>query len=303
MSLPTFDSMGTRTSRNSLPQPLIDRLFDRISEVSSLPDVALRIIELADDPNSEADDLLRTIRTDPALAMRIMRTVNSSYYALEEKVADLKQAITLLGMNEVRNLALTAYVAPLFRSTGQYRSYSRRGLWNHLVSVGLSARLIAETCGRVLPEEAYLSGLLHDVGLILIDQYMPRPFRRVLDRVSEGIPLCEAELQILGFDHANLGQFVSARWNLPERLSASIGLHHRAEQYAGPHRDMVSIVALANAFCHLKDVSSLGVRHAEMPSVGLFTQLGLRKGEVATILKRLDQVLSAANTLALAQIR
>jgi HD-like signal output (HDOD) protein len=286
-----------------LPQALIDRLFDRISEVSSLPDVALRIIELADDPTSEADDLLRAIRTDPALAMRLMRTVNSSYYALEEKVADLKQAITLLGLNEVRNLALTAYVAPLFRSSGQYRGYSRPGLWNHLVSVGLSARLIAETCGRVAPEEAYLSGLLHDVGLILIDQHLSRPFRRVLDRVSEGIPLGEAERQVLGFEHADLGQFVAARWNLPERLSASIGLHHRADQYAGPHRDMVSIVALANAFCHIKNVSSLGVRHVETPSVGLFTQLGLRKGEAASILKQLDQVLCAADALANAQIR
>lgn len=303
MSVQISDLVGTRTSRNPLPQPLIDRLFNRISEVSSLPDVALRIIELADDPKSEADDLLRVIRTDPALAMRLMRTVNSSYYALEEKVADLKQAITLLGLNEVRNLALTAYVAPLFRSTGQYLDYSRQGLWNHLVSVGLSARLIAETCGRVPPEEAYLSGLLHDVGLILIDQHLPRPFRRVLDRVGEGVPLGEAELQILGFDHADLGQFVSARWNLPEHLSASVGQHHRAEQYAGPYRDMVSIVALANAFCHLKDVPSLGVRHAEMPSVALFTQLGLRKAEVASILKRLDQVLSAANVLALAQMR
>jgi HD-like signal output (HDOD) protein len=86
--------------------------------------------------------------------MRLMRTVNSSYYALREKVADLKQAITLLGFKEVRNLSLTTYVAQLFQNTEGYGVYSRRGLWNHMVGVGMVARVVAQSCRNVAPQEA-----------------------------------------------------------------------------------------------------------------------------------------------------
>jgi len=88
----------------------------------------------------------------------------------------LKLAITLLGFKEIRNLAMTAYVAQLFTKDAGYGSHSREGLWNHLIGAGAVARLIAQTSGGVLPQEAYLAGLLHDLGLILIDQYLHKPF-------------------------------------------------------------------------------------------------------------------------------
>ena len=99
--------------------------------------------------------------------MRIMRTVNSSYYSLQNKVADLKLAITLLGFKEIRNLAMTAYVSQLFRADAGHGAYSREHLWNHFIGVGSVARLIAETTRTVPPREAYLAGLLHDLGIIL----------------------------------------------------------------------------------------------------------------------------------------
>lgn len=284
-------------------ETLIGSLFERIGEVSSLPDVALRIIALAEDPTTGSEDLLAAVRSDPALAMRLMRSVNSSYYALTEKVADLKQAITLLGFNEVRNLAFTAYVAQLFKAGTGYGQYSRRGLWNHMVAAGMVARLMARICGNVAPQEAYLAGLLHDLGLILIDQYVHNPFRRVIDALDDETPICEVERRLLGFDHAMLGEFVAAKWNLPEHLCAAIGYHHAPERYDGPHRPIVCVTALANFFCHLKGLSSLGVAETRTPSTELFAELGLRKPQVELILEELDEVLAAADTMAIVQIR
>ena len=301
--MPVAESETGKVERNEIPEELLQRLFARIGDVSSLPAVALQIVQLADDPNTGADDLLDAIRGDPALAMRIMRTVNSSYYALDQKVADLKQGITLLGFNEIRNLALTAYVAPLFRESEKHRDYTRAGLWNHMVGVGMVARYIAGLVRSVPPQEAYLAGLLHDVGLVLIDQYLHRSFCRIVDLLTEQNRLCDLELKLLGFDHAALGQFATEKWHLPEHLSVSIGSHHAPEEYSGPHRNIVYVVALANFFCHLKDLTSLGVRNVETPSPDLFSELGIHKRQMAEILAGVDEILRAAGVMAVLHMR
>ncbi len=296
-------SVAASNPQNPPNETPVGRVFERISEVSSLPEVALRIIQLADDPNTGAEELLGAVRSDPTLAMRLMRTVNSSYYALNEKVGDLKQAVTLLGFNEVRNLALTAYVAREFRDGEGHGRYVRLGLWNHMVGTAMVARMMARACGAASPQDAYLAGLLHDFGFILIDQYFHKSFCRVVDAACEDVPVCAIEMQTLGFDHAELGQYVATRWNLPDRVTAAIGAHHVPEQYCGDYPEMVIIVALANFFCHLKDLTSLGVQYVQTPPTRLFSQIGLRKEHVALILQQLDEVLAAARDMALVQIR
>jgi HD-like signal output (HDOD) protein len=282
-------------------ESLVKRLFTRISEVSTLPTVAVRIIEVANDPTTGAEDLLGAVRYDAALATRILRTVNSSYYSMQNKVADLKLAITLLGFKEIRNLAMTAYIAQLFKKRGGHGSYTREGLWNHLIGVGIVAQLIAETSGRVPPREAYLAGLLHDLGLILIDQYLNKPFRKVIDLMTEETPICEVERQVLGFDHAELGEFVAGKWNLPKHLVATIRHHHAVEEYEGDHLDMVATVALADFFCSVKGVSQLGVRNMRMPASETFASQGLSKAHVSRIWEQLDEALKAADVMALVQ--
>ncbi len=290
-------------SQRPAPQELVEQLFTRISEVSTLPHLAAQIIALVDDPTTGAEDVLEAVRADPALAMRLMRTVNSSYYGLEQQIGDLRQAITLLGFKEVRNLALTSYVAGLFRESKGYGPYSRHGLWEHLVCAGLVAREVARTCGRVPAEEAYLAGLLHDVGHLLIDQYIHQRFRRIIDALDETTPVCRLERERLGFDHAMLGEFVSVRWNLPPHLTAAVGHHHEPDVYTGEHRDMVLVVAVANFFCHLKNLPSLGVACNVILSPQHFVDLGLRKPQVSSLLARLDDLLEAAGELALAGVR
>ena len=292
-------ALDVRSPGNEPHEALLQRLFRRISEISSLPAMAIRIIEVANNLSTDAEDLLHAVQFDAALAMRIMRTVNSSYYALANKVADLKLAITLLGFKEIRNLAMTAYVAQLFKKGAGHATYTREGLWNHLIGVGVVARLIAETCRKVPPREAYLAGLLHDLGLILIDQYLHKPFCQVLDELQPDTAICDLESEILGFNHAELGHFVAAQWNLPAHLTSAICYHHVPEQYEGPHRDMVYVVALANFFANAKGRTSLGVCHPQIPPADVFTRLGLYKVEVTRIWEQLDAALESANVVAM----
>lgn len=287
------------TASPQSPETLVKRLFSRISEVSTLPTVAVKIIEVANDPGTGADDLLRVVQFDAALAARIMRTVNSSYYSMQNKVADLKLAITLLGFKEIRNLAMTAYVSQLFKKGAGHGTYTREGLWNHLIGVGIVARMIAEISHRTAPREAYLAGLLHDLGLILIDQYLNTPFCKVIDALTEETPMCEVERAHLGFDHTELGQYVGQQWCLPEHLTTTIRYHHCPLEYEGEHRDMVYVVALADFFCNAKGASPLGVRNMQTPPNEVFGGLGLSKSHVSEIWSKLDEALKSADVMAL----
>ena len=278
---------------------LIQRLFRRISEVSSLPAVALQIIEVANDPNAGAEDLHRAVQFDAALAMRIMRTVNSSYYSLQNKVADLKLAITLLGFKEIRNLAMTAYVSQLFKADAGHGAYSREHLWNHFIGVGSVARLIAETTHTVPPREAYLAGLLHDLGIILLDQYLHKPFCQIIDRLGEDVPVCDLERQVLGFDHAELGEYVAAQWNLPGHLTTTIRYHHAPLEYVGPHQAMVYTVALANFLCDAKELTSRPTSRLQVPPADVFNGIGLDKHGVSSIWGQLDATLEHADIMAM----
>ncbi len=303
MTVETFDSRDRAQVPEDTPEELVSRFVARISEVSSLPDVAVRIVRLVDDPKTCADDLSTAVRSDPSLAMRVMRTVNSAYYALDKKVADLKQAVAILGFREVRSLALTAYIASLFRSAEGHGRYTRQGLWAHMVSCGMVARLIAESSGRVGPHEAYLAGLLHDLGLILMDQYAHAAFCRIVDEVAEDRPSIELEREVLGFDHAALGQAVAHAWHLPEHLAQAIGHHHAPENCPEEHRPLAAAVAVANFLCHRQDITPLGVANVGMPSAAAFAEVGVGKSELATVAQALEETLKAADVMALVQVR
>jgi putative nucleotidyltransferase with HDIG domain len=303
MSIDLVDSAGAERTKRQIPEKLIRRMFAHIGEVSSLPAVALQIIELANNPRTGTTDLLKVVRSDPALAMRLMRTINSSYYAVNQKVADLQQAITMLGFQEVRNLALTAYVARLFQQGDESDQVLRRGMWNHMVGTAMVSRLLAEICGGIAAQEVYLGGLLHDVGLILLDEHLHKPFSRVVNALDDQASICRLEQAVFGFDHTTLGAHVAAKWHLPDQIVAAIGHHHTPEAYDGPHRAVVYMVSLADYFCGLKGVTALGVQATEKPPMQLFATLGIRKEHVSTILDRLEEVLRSADLMASVQAR
>ena len=293
---------GSTTIRSEAPpEELVKGLFARISEVSTLPAVAMRIIQVANDSTTGAADLLEVVEYDAAMAARIMRTVNSSFYSMQNKVADLKLAITLLGFKEIRNLAMTAYVAQLFKKGKGYGTYTREGLWNHMIGVGIVARLIAEVSRKTAPREAYLAGLLHDFGFILVDQYLNKPFHQLIDSLTEDRSHVEAEEEVLGFDHAALGAYVGNQWRLPEHLVATIRFHHDPTSYVGDHWAMVHTVALADFFCNAKNVSALGVRNTVTPPTQIFSALSLQKSQVNRIWENLDEALKAADVMAVIQ--
>jgi len=266
----------------------LESVVRRIHDISTIPQVALKVLEVANDPDSSASDLKEVMETDAALSARVLRFVNSSAYAVRTKITNLQQAIAYLGMKQIRNIALTASVAEMFRTDAGIEPYKRSGLWKHLVSVGICARLLAMRRRIGGFEDAFLAGLLHDIGIILEDQYLHPKFRQMIGALKPEKTLSEWETEYLGFDHCQLGEEIARQWGFPENVRAGIAYHHNPAMYRGEQIDIIRCVAVANMVCTLKGISAVGMNLIKVP-IWAVQGLNLTKTDITVLAEDLDK--------------
>ncbi len=269
----------------------LDQVVQRIDEISTLPHVAVKVMDVASDPDSGAADLKEAMECDPALCARVLRYVNSSAFAVRSKITNLQHAIAYLGLKQVRNLALTAAVSELFKGNEQIATYRRSELWRHLVAVGICSRMIALRQRFHSFEDIFLAGLLHDLGIILEDQHVHLVFRKVIGSLEEGKPLTAVEQAHLGFDHTQLGARVARQWRFPDPVSAAARYHHASANYRGEHIDVVRCVEVANLICTAKGISSVGMKLVAF-SRPAFEGLSLKRHDVLLLAESLDEELA-----------
>jgi len=260
----------------------LEAVLARIKEISTLPHIALAVIDVAKRPDAGAADLKAVVEGDPALSARVVRMVNSAAFGVRTTVTNLHQAISFLGFNQVRNLAMTASVSEIFKKDAEIGAYKRSGLWRHMVSVGIGSRLVARRLGLHAFEDAFLAGLLHDIGIILIDQHLHDDFEQLMHRVTHGSVLTELEREILGFDHCQLGERVAEEWRFPVATRAAIRWHHQSLRYNGEGADLVRCVEVANVICSVKGITSIG-RNCVAPPLATFQAIGLTRNDIVVL--------------------
>lgn len=263
------------------------RFVRTVDDISSLPHIAMRVMEVAQDPDASAAQLKKVLEEDVSLTARVLRCVNSSLFGLRNKVTNLQTAVAYLGFNQVRNLAVTASVAEIFRGGEAIGTYHREQLWRHLVSVGICARLIAMRQRLQNFEDAFLAGLLHDVGIVLLDQHAHARFCEVIAALDPNTQLVDIERGIYGFDHTEAGERIAASWKFPESSRDAIRYHHRAGDYRGEHGVIVRCVELANGICTLKGITSVGLKLARV-SPSTLTALGVSREDLLVLSNDLD---------------
>ncbi|MCR4411379.1 MAG: HDOD domain-containing protein [Thermoguttaceae bacterium] len=268
----------------------------RIDDISTLPQIALRVMQVARDESVSAAELKAVMENDPALSARVLRCVNSAAYALRTRVTNLQQAISYLGTKQIRNLAMTACVSDMFRKDERIGPYRRRELWRHLVSVGIGARLIAMRRRLADFEDAFLAGLLHDVGIVLEDQHFHEAFRRVVGGLDGTRTLGAIEREVLGFDHMMLGERLAAAWGFPEAVRGAARHHHAAMAYSGESADVIRCVEVANLLCTVKGVPSVGVKLVKVCRA-TFTALSLSQQDLKVLDEDLNRELANNATL------
>jgi putative nucleotidyltransferase with HDIG domain len=224
------------------------------TELPPLPGSALRVAALAQDVNSSTRAIADAIGADPALATRVLRAANSPLYGMERRVTALTVAVGALGNQALHLLVIMSATSDHFDRMSR-RSPAARALWEHSVAVSLAARELIQALGMRGGEEAFLCGLLHDIGKLLLLRYDQEQYEqlRECERESE---LLEREKEIYGYTHAQVGALVARRWGLPEEISYAIYNHHQPSE-AGQFMFMARVIDAADG---LANSAGLGLR-------------------------------------------
>lgn len=233
----------------------VDDILSRVRSLPALPTVVYKLLKLVEAPTSTAADLSEVISKDQALTARILRLVNSSFYALRCEVVKVSHAIALLGFVAIKNLALGLGVIDMFGRSRNGGELSGEGFWEHSLCCATAARLIAEHVRFTPAEEAFVAGLLHDFGKLVFQDHFRSDFKTALRTArEEAVPLLAAERTVFETDHAVVGEALAEHWHLPLSLRSAIGGHHAPDASGG----LTAIVHVANFVSNLKGIGSGG---------------------------------------------
>ena len=180
-----------------MKNPYLESLLSRISEVPTLPTSVLRVMQMIEDPFCSSSDLARVIQADPAMAAKVLKLANSSYYGFRQKIANIPQAVTLLGFATLKNALLAAAVFDMFRLQGT--GFDLPALWKHSVTTATAAKLVAKRARYPQSEKAFTAALLHDVGKIVLARFIPQALAEIMDAVRRGrLAMYDAEKKVIG---------------------------------------------------------------------------------------------------------
>jgi diguanylate cyclase (GGDEF)-like protein len=274
---------------------LLERLR-RCETLPTLPAVAVQVLELVRRPSCQIPQLARLISKDPALASKILKTVNSSIYARPKKISRLTQALTLLGLHTVRVLALGFSLAHNLKS---YKNKGFRALefWRRCVYSATAALTLAQRMHLEMLEEAFIAGLLTDVGMLALHAMYPGDYDSVSDRARTHGDLLKLEGSLFGADHAKVGGALAELWQLPDTLATPIAHHHSPEQAENPSlRQLAEICQIAgrcadvfveqSAAGAIEELRAFGRTHLNLDEAqcdGLLEQISRRAGEIAPL--------------------
>ncbi|UCD16674.1 MAG: HDOD domain-containing protein [Candidatus Zixiibacteriota bacterium] len=299
-----------------MAQEIYNRILSDHAEIASLPQVLIEVVKVSTDSDSSASDLARVILKDPALTAKLLRVVNSPYYGRVREVTTINQAVVTLGVRSVTAIALSASV---YETVGKLKgTIERKRFWRHSLEVATASKLIAQNVGFKPVEEAFVAGLLHDIGMLLLEASFAEEYKRIWRLVEAGENLLEAEQHNWGTDHARAGQFLLDQWGLPKHLGEAVGQHHRVFDHGekSPELSLPQIVNLANhlskfraylmpppeaKILEIKDVvaSNLGLTNSSLADIeaDLISEVVKESGFLEIEIGDIEELLREANRL------
>jgi putative nucleotidyltransferase with HDIG domain len=232
--------------------------IESVSDLPTLPTVASHIIAMANSPKTNAADVGKMIEQDQALTAKVLKLVNSSFYGFPGQIKSIQHAVVILGFNKVKNVVMTASVFDLSKGRKSLQIDIPK-LWEHCLGTAIGARVVASSLGGGLqPDDAFVGGLIHDIGKLILDQFLTEDYMVVTEKVSaDNCLIRSAEKEVLGFTHNTVGTWVAEKWRLPPNLLHSIQYHHRPDQ-ARENREMVAAVHLGDILARSLGIGAAG---------------------------------------------
>ena len=269
-------------------------ILDRVRGISPLPDTVTRLISVLNDPASSIDEIIEVIRYDDAITTQMLKLCNSAYFGLSRQVHSLSEAIRYLGTVKVLQLLMAVHGNSLLARGQNGYGLDPGVLWRHSVAVSLASAALGQRVSLDNVSLASTAGLLHDIGKVVLNEYVAEEFAEIVRILTEQkTSFVEAERQVLGFSHEEIGAMVAEKWQLPDPIIRCIRYHHEPSSIDLPEA-LVDVIYLSNCVCLLLGIGlgADGLLCRADPDV--MTRLALRESDLesigAQVLSDLQQV-------------
>ncbi len=256
----------------------LQKIEKYINTMPALPVTVTKVVEIANNPATSPVDLNQVISLDPVLMAKVLKLINSAYYGVSTKVNSLVRAIIMLGINTVKNLALSSAVIDTLGRKNQFRALDPQAFWRHSLGVGVTSKLIARKRGidSSKLEEYFIAGLLHGIGKIPLNNVLSDQYIEAMSTADrQKIPLCAAERKVFGFDHTFVGVRIGEAWNLGNAILDTIKYQVRPAEYQGQYSDIVNTTHAAIYFVTIAEIGFSGDRYPERASDQALSALGI----------------------------
>ncbi len=250
------------------------RVLSTVTNLPTIPIVIFEVTKLIDNPSSSASDLAKIINKDQGLVTKVLAVANSPLYGIPRRVSTIDFAIVILGYNHIKNIVIALSMMDAMKKVGD-KKFDQKKYWTHSLMTATAAKRIADDLGFPQSGEAFTAGLLHDLGLPIINKFFTKEFEKIIVLVrDQGKTFEEAEIEELGITHELIGKFLMDKWNLPATLSEVVLNHHHPGQ-AEKNKSLTSIVHLADYMTHKLMIGDFYWDHTYPISTEIFNILNL----------------------------
>jgi HD-like signal output (HDOD) protein len=275
-------------------QERVRKLVERVQGLPTLPSMLNNINQMILNPRTSAKEVAQVIASDPALTSKVLRVVNSSFYGFPNRITTITHAIVILGFNTIKSIVLSSTIFDVFRRTVRPGDFDRTEFWKHSIGCGAAAKVLGRRLSYPMLEELFIAGLLHDVGKIVMDQFLPDKFVEVLNLVrTRDILIADAESQVLGATHADVGAWLFEKWNLSKGLVETTRCHHNPALAAENPR-FAEIIHLSDILVRALRFGSGGDNKIPAISESAWKSLGLQENEMDDLLSQTAQEIERA---------
>lgn len=224
----------------------VEEILQKVNAIPAFPATVIKLIKMMDDPNVSVSSIKEVIRTDEGLTVKLLRVANSAFYRGRREIKTIEDAVIVLGLRTVKSMIFSVTVSPILSKELSGYDLGKEALWRQSQLSAMTAQTIAKKCKFKEVDLAYTAGLLKDVGKVVLDEYVKNNFNEVMKEVEEkNVAFIEAESDVLGFTHAEVGAKIAERWNLPPEIVEVIRYHHEpSKAELNPKLAMI---------CHLAD--------------------------------------------------
>jgi putative nucleotidyltransferase with HDIG domain len=279
--------MGTSSAAQKKSNSDYSELLAKLHDIPTLPMVAMKVNELINDPNSSSADIAEVLKKDQVLVAKILRLVNSSYYAIPGGVADVQRALAFLGFNTLAQLVLSLSVFEVFQGkTSEH--FSMLDFWRHALGTAVCSELLAKRLKLSKPEEAFTCGLLHDIGKLVLHEIDPDRLGSIVAETAKrecSFFDVEREWDLPG--HSYLGEVIATKWGLPQVIRLSIRYHHfdtsKMDSILASMKPMIQIVRLANTLCVKNGIGKSGDCSKGEITADMLLPLGISPNDIPQI--------------------